>query len=130
MPVISRVNYMIILAICITVLSHRFIFSTESSQHKDVEVKSKSKTEPPPAMDEPSWHDENEELFPYGSTGLKLPKRLSEGLDSFLAGNQCSRWETPEDGEDLVRLLLEVTFFGIDQNITQENMVKEVFKVG
>lgn len=76
------------------------------------------------------WHYEEEILFSYGSTGLKLPKRLIDRLDAFLGGDPCSRWDSgSEDGEDIFRLILETTFFGMDQNVTQEDMAQHVFQV-
>lgn len=64
-----------------------------------------------------------ERLFPFRSSRLMLPQRLLDRLTSYLDGDDvCHRWDTPEDGEDLVRLFLEVAFHANDQNVSQEDV--------
>ena len=61
---------------------------------------------------------------------LKLPQHLSIQLEHFMSKDPCSRWNTEEDGEDIFKMILEISFLALDQNITQEQMIKDVFKVG
>lgn len=63
-----------------------------------------------------------EQLFPFRSSKLMLPQRLLDGLTNYLSGDVCQRWDTPEDGEDLVRLFLKVAFHANDQNVSQEDV--------
>lgn len=70
-----------------------------------------------------------ERLFRVGSSQLMLPQRLQDRLTNYLGGDVCHRWDTPEDGEDLFRLFLEVTFHANDQNVSQEEVTGKILGV-
>ena len=76
----------------------------------------------------------DEPVSVYGSSRLLLPQRLQNQLDLFHSANTCTRWDdralTAEDGEEWVRMLLEISFRALDQHMPEEELLRDVMKVG
>lgn len=71
----------------------------------------------------------NKDMLKSSYSKIKLSAIHKLRLTTLMSGNPCSRWDTEEDGEDNVRLILETYFESVDQHVMQNVLTKNMFNV-